>query len=319
MTERQEDMSLADFSDTILHFGEMFTRYDKVRPLNEKSAVETINTAGESLVVLTSLVSQALHDAQIRPGEFLDNVVHTINDAREVMGKAKKTVSLFDDSFDKLSEDEQIERVFATDESDFMYIRRQIISLKRSADTNPAAKKKLGKLMKIHGAHFEGDVLEIIDARFPSRNDRIRIPTSNIPIDYMKDEPEIVRQDEIIKNSRAMEKVAYVLGVLDEGEMWHDFVAREEYKTYFDSHNKKREGIESRFFDRVAPQGELVVQTTFSGIQVGVRFEEDFRRLAQTDRRISLPEALLLGYATVNLELIVPTQDLLPLKKTPKV
>ena len=314
MTEGPEDMSIFTFNDVALKFGEMFTRYDKVRPLNETAAVENINTASASLVVLTSIVSQALHDAEIRPGEFLDNAVDTINDAREIMGNAKKTVSLFDDSFDELSEDEQIERVFATYESDFMYIRGQIMSLKRSADTDPAAKKKLGMLMKIHGARFESDRLEIDDGRFPLRYDRIRIPTSNIPIVYMKDEPDNVKQDAITKNSRAMEKVAYALGVLDEGEMWHDFVAREEYKGYFDSHNKKREGIESRFFDHVAPQGELVAETAFPGIQVGVRFDEDWRRLAQTDRRISLPEALLLGYATVKLELIVPTVDLLPLK-----
>lgn len=312
MAGRKEDMPISVFSDVTLSFGEMFARYDKVRPLDEQGAVKTINTASKSLVVLTSLVSQALHDAEIRPGEFFDDVVHTISDAREIMGNAKKTASLLDDSFDKLSEDEQIERVFATYESDFMHIREQIMRLKRSANTDPAAKKKLGRLMKIHGARFKGDVLEIKDERFPSRHDRIRIPTSNIPIVYMKDEPDNVKQNAITKNSRAMEKVAYVLGLLDEGEMWHDFVAREEFKAYFDSHNKERGGIENRFFDHVAPQGELVVETAFPGIQVGVRFDEDYRRLAQADRRLSLPEALLLGYATVRLELIIPTVDLLP-------
>ncbi|MDO8269593.1 MAG: hypothetical protein Q7T54_02895 [Candidatus Levybacteria bacterium] len=315
MTERpEEDMSILAFNDEFLKLGKMFTSYDKVRPLNEERAVETINTTSEGFVLLTSIVSQALHDAEIRPGEFLDSVVDTIKDAREVMGKAKKTVSLLDDSFDKLPEDEQIESLFAIDESDFVYLRRQIMSLKRSSVTDPAAKEKLDELMKIHGARFESDRLAIDDGRFPSRNDRIRIPTSNIPIVYMKDEPDNVKQDAITKNSRAMEKVAYALGVLDEGEMWHDFVAREEYKAYFDSHNKKRESIENKFFDDVAPRGELAVETAFPGIQVGVRFDDDYRRLAQMDRRISLPEALLLGYATVNLELIVPTVDLLPLK-----
>lgn len=123
MTERREDMHLSDLMG-MLKMGEEFARYEKLRPLDEESAVGTINTASKGLVLLTSLVSQALHDAEIRPGESLDDVADAIHESREVMGEARKTVAVVDDSFGKLSEDEQVERVFAVFSSDFMYIRR---------------------------------------------------------------------------------------------------------------------------------------------------------------------------------------------------
>lgn len=321
MNEFEGNVPLKEQMGTLMRLGNVFSRYDKIKPLDEAAEVEVINTASDRFVAVATLISQVLQDGGIRPGEFLENVSGKIEDSHSTFEHAKKGVTVVDDSLSERSESEAFERVLTIGEEDFMFWRRQIMDYKRAIGTDPKAEVKMKELMEICGASFDGNDLDINDGTFPRRDTRIRVPTAHIPVIYMRDKTSTERQDVLKKNSRAMEKIGYALGILDEGETWSDFIMREDHKALFEEHEKSRKSDghfelfpEARAWDYIAPQGQLVVDTVFSDFKVGIRFEEDFRTLIPLSRRIKLQEALALGYATTNLELIVPTKDLMPLK-----
>lgn len=321
MNEFEGNIPLGDQMGTLRGLGKVFSRYDKIKPLNEAAEVEVINTASDRFVAVTTLISQVLQDGGIRPGEFLENVSDEIENSRFTFDHARKGVAVVDASIDDMPESEAFEKLLSIGENDFMFWRRQIMEHKRAIGTDPEAEDKMKALMEICGGSFDGSVLDIRDGTFPTRKIGIRIPTVHIPVTYMEDETLEERQNAIVQNSRAMEKVAYAMGILDEGETWSDFVMREEHKTLFEEHEKSRKSDEhfeifpeDRIWDHTSPRGQLVVDTVFPNFKVGIRFEEDYRTLIPLGRRIKLQEALALGYATTNLELIVPTRDLIPPK-----
>lgn len=321
MNEFEGNIPIGEELGALMQLGNAFSRYDKIKPLNEAAEVEVINTASDRLVAVTTLISQVLRDGGIRSGEFLENVSGEIKYSHSTFERAKKGVVVVDESVGEMPESEAFEKVLSVGEEDFMFWRRHIMEYKRAIGTDPEAEKKMKELMEICGGSFDGNVLRMKNQSFPPRKTGIRIPRVHIPVSYMEDETPAERQDAIEKNSRAMEKVAYALGILDEGETWSDFVMRDDHKALFEEHEKSRKSDEhfelfpeERAWDRTAPKGQLVVDTLFPDFKVGIRFEEDYRTIIPLGRRIKLQEALALGYATTKLELIVPTRDLIPPK-----
>lgn len=296
------------------------------RTYDLENDVELINSASPILSEIAATLVPTLAEYQLDTNTFLERIAEQVIDSREEMTKAKRIAPHLDSAFLGLPEDAQNEFIFAKSDADFMFVRREISRRKLSPrpDDNP---ETLTILMKEFGAYYENEVLHL-DESWPWRRRYLDIPWHGSPIVFYETaETKAARLREWSKNNDAQEALARDLGILNEGEKWHNFVRRKDIILFgpvrdngsyeydetdltvgFRAGIPAEYGRESDIYFGGLPT-YITIHTKFAGVRASIKFDAAMPTIdSLEDSETPLDRLIQSGLATPRMTLRIPTK-----------